>query len=147
MIKITDGITHQSFIYIYIYIYFFFAILILNLAILCYLHRASLVAQTAKNLPAIQKAHVQSLGWEDSLEKEMAIHLTILAWRIPWTEESGGLQSMGSQRIQHEWVILTSFHFADFVNCPPKAQWILWNSLFFLINQESNVDWLFLKPK
>ena len=100
MIKITDGITHQSFIYIYIYVYIF-ATFILNLAILCYLHRASLVAQTAKNLPAIQETHVQSLGWEDSLEKEMAIHPRILAWRIPWTEEPGGLQSMGLHRVRN----------------------------------------------
>ena len=50
-----------------------------------------------KDLPAMQETEVQSLGWEDPLEKEMAIHSSILAWRIPWTEESGGLQSMGSQ--------------------------------------------------
>ena len=50
-----------------------------------------------KNLPAMWKTQVRSLGWEDPLEKEMAIHSNILAWRIPWTEEPGGLQSMGSQ--------------------------------------------------
>ena len=55
---------------------------------------ASLVAQTVKNLPAIQETQVQSLGWEDSLEKGMATHSSILAWRIPWTEEPGGLWSM-----------------------------------------------------
>ena len=54
-----------------------------------------------KNLPAMQETQVQSLGWEDSLEKGMAIHSSILAWRIPWTEEPGGLQSMGSQRVGH----------------------------------------------
>ena len=53
------------------------------------------MAQMIKNLPATWKSWVQSLGWEDSLEKEMATHSSILAWRIPWTEESGGLQSMG----------------------------------------------------
>ena len=58
---------------------------------------ASLVAQTVKNLLAIQAAWVQSLGWEDPLEKEMATHSSILAWRNPWTEEPGGLQSVGSQ--------------------------------------------------
>ena len=52
---------------------------------------ASLVAQMVKNLPATQKTKVQSLGWEDPLEKEMVIHSSILAWRIPWTEEPGGL--------------------------------------------------------
>ena len=54
-----------------------------------------------KNLPAIQEAWVRSLGGEDPLEKGMVIHFIILAWRIPWTEESGGLQSMGSQRAGH----------------------------------------------
>ena len=51
-----------------------------------------------KNLPAVQETQVQSLGWEDPLEKEMATHSSIPAWRVPWTEESGGLPSMGSQR-------------------------------------------------
>ena len=57
----------------------------------------SLVAQTVKNLPAMQETRVQSLDQEDPLEKGMANHSSILAWRIPWTEEPGGLQSMGSQ--------------------------------------------------
>ena len=61
---------------------------------------ASLVAQMVKNLPAVQETQVGSLGWEDPLEVEMATHSRILAWRIPWTEECGGLQSMGSQRIR-----------------------------------------------
>ena len=58
---------------------------------------ASLVAQSVKNLPAVQETQVQFLGWEDPLEKEMATHSSILAWRIPWTEEPGRLQSLGSQ--------------------------------------------------
>ena len=58
---------------------------------------ASLVAQRVKNLPALQETRVQSLGPEDPLEKGMATHSSILAWSIPWTEEPGGLQSMGSQ--------------------------------------------------
>ena len=57
----------------------------------------SLVAQLVKNLLAMQKTWVQSLGWEDPLEEEMATHSSILVWIIPWTEEPGGLQSMGSQ--------------------------------------------------
>ena len=61
-----------------------------------------LVAQTVKNLPAMQETHVQSLGQEDPLEKGMATHSTIPAWRILWTEEPGGLWSMGSQRIRHD---------------------------------------------
>ena len=60
---------------------------------------ASLVAQTVKNLPMMQKIWVQSLGREDPLEKGMATHSSILAWTIPWTEEPGRLQSMGSQRV------------------------------------------------
>ena len=57
-----------------------------------------LVAQTVKSLPEMQETQVQSLGWEDPLKKEMATHSSILAWRIPWTKEPDGLQSMGSQR-------------------------------------------------
>ena len=67
-----------------------------------YYYGASLVAQRLKRLPLIQETWVRSLGWEDPLEKEMATHSSILAWRIPWTEESGGLQSMGSQRVGHD---------------------------------------------
>ena len=58
---------------------------------------ASLVAQTVKHLPTMWETRVQSLGWEDVLEKEMAVHSGTLAWRIPWTEEPGGLQSIASQ--------------------------------------------------
>ena len=58
--------------------------------------------QTVKNLPAIQKTRVQSLGGEDPLEKGMATHSSILGWRIPWTEEPGELQSMGSQRVRRD---------------------------------------------
>ena len=59
--------------------------------------RASLVTQSVKNLPAMQETRVQSLGWEDPLEKEMATHSSILAWKISWAEEPCELQSMGSQ--------------------------------------------------
>ena len=62
----------------------------------------SLVAQLIKNLPAMQETWVQSLGREDALEKEMATHSNILAWKSPWTQEAGGLQSMGSQRVGHD---------------------------------------------
>ena len=57
-----------------------------------------------KNLPAVRETWVQSLGREDPLEKEMATHSSILGWKIPWTEEPGGIQSMGSQRLGHNWV-------------------------------------------
>ena len=63
---------------------------------------ASLVAQMVKHLPTMQETWVQSLGQEDALEKEMATHSSILAWRIPWMEEPGGLQSTGSQRVEHD---------------------------------------------
>ena len=63
---------------------------------------ASLVAQSVKNLLAMQETQVRSLGWEDPLETEMATHSSILAWKISWTEEAGGLQSMGSQRVGHD---------------------------------------------
>ena len=60
------------------------------------------MAQMVKNLPAMQEAQVRSLGQKDPLEKGMATQSSILAWRIPWTEELGGLQSMGSQRVRHD---------------------------------------------
>ena len=62
----------------------------------------NLVAQTVKRLPITWKTWVRSLGQEDPLEKEIAIHSSVLAWRIPWMEESGGLQSMGSQGVGHD---------------------------------------------
>ena len=63
---------------------------------------ASPVAQLVKNLPAMWETWVRSLDWEDPLGKEMAAHSSILAWKISWTEEPGGLQSMGSQRVGHD---------------------------------------------
>ena len=65
---------------------------------------SSLVAQMIKNLLEMQETQVRSLGWEDYLEKGMATHSIILAWRIPWAEEPSGLQSMESQRVGHDWV-------------------------------------------
>ena len=61
----------------------------------------SLVAQMVKRLPIMRETQVQSLGWEDLLEKEMATHSSTLAWKIPWTEDPGRLQSMGSRRVGH----------------------------------------------
>ena len=77
-----DALVHKSFKVIYLHSYFSF--------------RASLVTQTGKNLPVMQETRVRSPHQEDNLEKEMAAHSSILVWRIPWTEESGGLQSVGS---------------------------------------------------
>ena len=76
--------------------------------------QASLVAQTVKCLPTMQETQVRSLGQEDPLEKEMATHSSILAWKIPWMEEPGGLQSMGLQKVGHDWA--TSLH------CPQKSR-------------------------
>ena len=67
------------------------------------------MAQMVKDPPAIQKTWIPSLGWEDPLEEGMATHSSILAWRILWTEEPGGLQSMGSQRLRHDWVTNTVY--------------------------------------
>ena len=81
---------------------------------------ASLVAQRLKCLPGMQETWAQSLGREDPLEKEIATHSSTLAWRIPWREEPGRLQSMGSQRVGHDWV--TSLHFTSEVkNLPSDA--------------------------
>ena len=83
--------------------------------------RASLVAQRLKCLPPMQETQVLSLGREDPLEKEMVTHSSILAWRIPWMEEPGGLQSMGLQRVRHNWA--TSLHFTSlhFRLCAQKS--------------------------
>ena len=76
---------------------------------LSFLHRLrknagpSLVAQRVKRLPTIRETQVRSLGWEESLEKEMATHSSTLAWKFPWTGKPGRLQSMGSQRVWHDW--------------------------------------------
>ena len=78
---------------------------------------ASLVAQMVKNPPAIQETWVQSLGQEYPLEKEMATYSNVLAWRIPWTEEPGRLQSMESQRVRHNWMTnIFTFTVFDYSN-------------------------------
>ena len=74
----------------------------LNIMKVIYEKPLSLVSQMVKNVPAMQETQVRSLGREGPLEKDMATHSSILAWRIPWTQEPGGLQSMGSQRVRHD---------------------------------------------
>ena len=64
--------------------------------------RTSLVAQTVKRLSTMRETQVQALGWEDPLEKEMVVHSSTIAWKIPWTEEPGRLQSVGLQRVGHD---------------------------------------------
>ena len=90
--------------YMYTYIYVYLPMLYLQ---------ASLVAQTVKCLPAIRETRVRSLVREDPLEKEMAIHPSTLAWKIPWTEEPGGLQSMESQRVGHDWATSLIFYLSS----------------------------------
>ena len=86
--------------------------------------QASLVAQTVKHLPAIWEIRVQSLGGEDSLEKEMATHSSTLARKIPWTEEPGTLQSLESQRVGHSDSTFTSLSLSLLqMASPPKARW------------------------
>ena len=80
---------------------------------------AFVVAQTVKHLPAMLETWVQSPGWEDPLEKEMATHSSILAWKIPWMEESGGLQSPGSQRVRHDWASSHASQADLFLKLPP----------------------------
>ena len=80
---------------------------------------AFLMAQRLKRLTATQETWVRSLCWEDPLEKEMATHSSTLAWRIPWTEEPGGLQSTGSQRVGHDWATSLTH---SFLNC--ENSWI-----------------------
>ena len=69
-----------------------------------------MVAQMIKDPFAMRETCVRSLGWEDPLEKEMATHSSTLAWRIPWTEEPGGVQSMVSQRVKHDWATNAFIH-------------------------------------
>ena len=80
---------------------------------LSHISTSSLVAQAVKNLPAMQENWIQSHGWEGPLEKGMATHSTILAWRIPWTKEPGRLQSMGLQRVRHDWATNTFISFSS----------------------------------
>ena len=76
----------------------------INIVKMTVLPKASLVDQLVKRLLAMQETQVRFLGWEDLLEKGMAIHSSILTWRIPWTKEPGWLQSMGLQRVRHDCV-------------------------------------------
>ena len=83
--------------------------------IFAYHLQASLVAQMVKCLPEVQEIRVWSPGWEDPLEKEMATHSSTLAWKSPWTEEPGRLQSMGLQRVGHDWVTSLSLSLQAFL--------------------------------
>ena len=91
----------------------------------------SLVAQTVKRLPTVRETWVWSLGQEDPLEKAMAPHSSTLAWKIPWTEEGSRLQSMGSQRVGHDWV--TSLHFSDTMEIQTQVWSLCLSCLLFLL--------------
>ena len=94
---------------------------------------AFLVAQTIKHLPAMRETWVRSLGWEGPLERKMAIHSSTLAWKIQWTEKRGGLQSMGSQRVGHDWA--TSLSLSLFIYWHLLRVYFLNNNQFILISQ------------
>ena len=85
----------------------------------------ALVAQRLKHLPPMQEARVWSLGWEDPLEKEIVTHSSILAWRIPWTEEPGRLQSTGSQRVGHNWATSPHFKSSGETRCLNAWVWVI----------------------
>ena len=90
--------------------------------------RVSQVAQKVKNLPAIQETWVWSLDWKDPLEKGMAIHSSILAWKIPLTEVPGRLQSMGLQRVGHNWVANVHTHTPNTLN--NVDTFLSWNVIY-----------------
>ena len=101
-----------------------------NLLLFIPTHGASLVAQSVKNLPAVQEAWVRSLDQEDPLEREMATHSSTVSWRISWTEGPGGLQSMGSQRVGHDWVTNTYYPHVAFGCLETNA--VFYNIVYFL---------------
>jgi len=79
--------------------------------LLQFLHKGSVMGQTVRRLSVMQETRVQSLGWEDPLEKETVAHYSIVAWKIPWITEPGRLPSMGSQRVGHDWATSHSLSF------------------------------------
>ena len=107
-----------------------------------YSTRASPVAQTVKHLLAVQETQVQSLGWEDPLEKGKATHSSTLAWKIPWTEELGRLQSIGSQRVGHNWVTSLSYSTNNSIN----FHWIYTESIKIYFYQLCYEISVFLYP-
>ena len=102
------------------------------------LSRDSLVAQTVKNVPAMWKTQVWSLGWEDPMEEEMITHSNILAWRNTWMEEPSELQSMRLQRVRHDWG--TSFFASVWDECNCEVVWTFSDIAFLW---DWNENWLF----
>ena len=101
-----------------------------------------LVAQTVKRLPTMRETRVWSLGWEDPLEKEMATHSSTLAWKFPWMEERGRLQSMRSQRVGNDWA--TSLHFTSITHhlSKHKQNKTKWYKQMYHLSGLSNLHWL-----
>ena len=116
-----------------------------------------------KHLSAMQETRVRSLGREDPLEKEMTTHSSTLAWKIPWTEEPGRLQSMGSQRVRHDWAMSLSLSYTQYISqllYPSICWWILrllpclsycksycyehWNACMFSFSSDIYPDFLIL---
>ena len=87
------------------------------------------MAQRLKHLPAMRETQVRFLGWEDPLEKDMATHSSTLAWRIPWKEEPGRLQSMGLQRVRHDWV--TNYYYPLIIQYALDF-WVITKNLFLV---------------
>ena len=107
---------------------------------------AQMVKQTVKNLPEMQETWVPSVGWEDPLVKGMAVHSSILAWRITWTEEPGGLQSIGSQTVRHNWISNTHTQDLPEIHCWEKIiaggeQWEGWGIMEFQISIGASLWW------
>ena len=95
--------------------------------------RVFLVTHTVRNLPPVGETWVWSLSQEDPLEKGMAVHSSILAWRIPWIEEPGGLQSMGSQRIRHDWANTFTLLQCKNKDCINKWKYILRSDVLLVV--------------
>ena len=102
-----------------------------------------LMGHMVKNLGEMRETRIQSLDWEDLLEKEMVTRSSILAWRIPWTEGSGGLQSMGSQRVRHNWVTNTLIKITHNTNF--SKHWVeLYQKHIFWWNNWGQVSFLLI---
>ena len=167
--NVTLILLYNKVILFYTYAYILFKFLsrinyykILSIAF-CPIQRTSLVAQTIKHLPRMQKTWVRSLGQENPLGKKMAIHSSTLTWKIPWMEEPGRLQSMGSQRVRHDWA--TSLHFSPIAVGPCCVSIVLYGSVkvIFLVTwmdlesiklsgvrqRKKNIIWypLYVEPK
>ena len=119
--------THLCLLYASFVLNFIFFVKVTSLLIIG-VHWGFPCGSVVKNLPAIQETQVWSLGREDPLEKGMAAHASLLSWRIPWTEETDGLQSTGSQRIGHSWAVNTSYP-----SCPESFGHFIWGALRIII--------------